>query len=553
MKPALPTIDSLTLAQQVAQMVVVRASGYLFDHQIQYPEWEPPAATLQRWIQELGVGGVIFLGGSAGELALRIRQLQDWAAIPLLTAADVEEGVGQRFTGATWFPPPMAIAAIAQTDPATACHYATQMGVCTAQEALAIGLNWILAPTVDVNNNPANPVINVRAFGETTAVVSQLTTAFIQGAQSYPVLTVAKHFPGHGDTAVDSHLELPVMPHDRPRLDQIELPPFQAAIKAGVDSVMSAHLHIPALDPQYPATLSDRVLTHLLRQELGFEGLIVTDALVMGAIAKRYGTAESAVLAVEAGADILLMPLDPEEAIRAVCAAVTSGRIPADRIQASVERIWQAKHKVCAPTIAGDATHAWETVPPALETQNLARHLAQPAALATVQHILAAAMQVQCPVHSRLTQPDRQTNRRNLIILDEAIACDFLPKTAPALTVPTQYGYGRAQIIDRHTPPYPLEVTEAQPTLLQLFIRGNPFRGSAGLTQTAQDWFDFLIRTDQLQALVIYGSPYALAQFLPQLPAEVPYVFTYGQMPAAQTIALARLFAEIRPALRNEH
>ena len=541
MKPCLPAIDSLSLAQQVAQMVVVRASGYLFDHQIQYPEWEPPAATLQGWIQELGVGGVIFLGGSAGELALRIRQLQDWAAIPLLTAADVEEGVGQRFAGATWFPPPLAIAAIAPTHPETACAYAAQMGAATAQEAVAIGLNWILAPTVDVNNNPANPVINVRAFGETTAVVSELTTAFIQGAQGYPVLTAAKHFPGHGDTAVDSHLALPVIPHDLARLEKIELPPFQAAIKAGVDSVMSAHLQIPALDPQYPATLSDRVLTQLLRQQLGFAGLIVTDALVMGAIAKRYGPTESAVLAVEAGADILLMPLDPEVAIQAVCAAVAAGRIPADRISASVERIWQAKHKVCAPAIAGDASHVWETVSPVLETHRLTRQLAQPATLATVQHILAASMQVQRPTPSRLEQPNGPANRRNLIIVDDAIACDFLPKTAPAITLPLQYGYSRAQIIDRHTPPMQLDSALPQPTLLQLFIRGNPFRGSAALTQIAQDWFDFLIRIDQLQALVIYGSPYALAQFLPQLPTDVPYVFTYGQMPTAQAMALEQL------------
>jgi beta-glucosidase len=542
MKPVLPALSSLSLAQQVAQMVVVRASGYLFDHQIQYPVWEPPAATLQRWIQELGVGGVIFLGGSAAELALRIRQLQDWAAIPLLTAADIEEGVGQRFSGATWFPPPMSIAAIASTNLDRACYYAQQMGAVTAQEALAIGLNWVLAPTVDVNNNPANPVINVRAFGETTDIVCQLTTAFIQGAQSYPVLTVAKHFPGHGDTAVDSHLELPVIPHDRTRLEQIELPPFQAAIKAGVDSVMSAHLQIPALDPQYPATLSDRVLTQLLRQQLGFAGLITTDALVMGAIAKRYGIAESAVLAVEAGADILLMPLDPEAAIQAVCAAVTSGRIPADRIQASVERIWQAKQKVCLPAIAGDATHAWETVLPSVETQKLAMNLAQPAALTVVQQILQDSMQVHKPQNSRLDPSDQSTQRRNLMIVDDAIACDFLTKMAAAIALPEHHGYGTTQIVDRHTPPLDVNLMAKQPTLLQLFIRGNPFRGSAGLTQTAQVWFDWLVSTEQLQALVIYGSPYPLAQFLPQLPADVPYVFTYGQMPEAQAIALATLF-----------
>ena len=282
-------IDSLSLAEQVAQMVVVRASGYLFDHQIQYPDWEPPAAKLQYWLEHLGVGGVILLGGSAGELALRSQQLQNWAKIPLLIAADIEEGVGQRFSGATWFGPPMAISAIARKNPSTGQHYAEQMGAITAQEALAIGINWVLAPVVDVNNNPDNPVINVRAFGETPDEVIELATAFIRGAKAYPVLTTAKHFPGHGDTATDSHLDLPVLSHSPARMAEVELPPFKAAIAAGVDAVMSAHLLIKCWDADYPATLSERILTAQLRQKLGFEGLIVTDALVMGAIANRYG------------------------------------------------------------------------------------------------------------------------------------------------------------------------------------------------------------------------------------------------------------------------
>ncbi|NJK39420.1 MAG: hypothetical protein HC920_17895 [Oscillatoriales cyanobacterium SM2_3_0] len=296
-------INHLSLAEQVAQMVVVRASGHLFDQQIRYPTWEPPLATLKSWLEDLGVGGVIFVDGSAIELAARTQQLQSWAKFPLLLAADIEEGVGQRFPGATWFPPPMALAAIAETDLSKAQHYAEQMGTVTAQEAIALGLNWILGPVVDVNNNADNPVINVRAFGETPERVSQLATAFIQGCQQYPILTTAKHFPGHGDTATDSHWELPVLPHSPERLATLELPPFQAAIQAGVDGIMSAHLSIPAWDKTWPATLSPEILTHQLRQTLGFQGLIVTDALVMGAIADHYTPKEAAILAVEAGAD----------------------------------------------------------------------------------------------------------------------------------------------------------------------------------------------------------------------------------------------------------
>lgn len=543
MHPFLPDISTLSLAEQVAQMVVVRASGYLFDHQIQYPAWEPPVKTLRHWVQDLGVGGVILLGGSAGEIALRTQQLQEWATIPLLIAADVEEGVGQRFAGATWFPPPMALSSIAQSDPEKAETLAEQMGAITAQEAQAIGLNWVLAPVVDVNHNPDNPVINVRAFGETPETVSQLATAFLRGAQQHPVLTAAKHFPGHGDTAIDSHLDLPVIPHSRERLQQVELLPFQATISAGVDAVMSAHLQIPALDPTYPGTLSQPILTQLLRQSLGFEGLIVTDALVMGAIADRYGANQAPVLAVQAGADILLMPADPAGAIAAVCAAVEAGEIPAAQIQASVERIWQAKQKVCSALANDPSAHAWETLPPTVESQSLTDVLAQPAAIATVTQILQASMQVHRPATAQAS-PEIEQNKRNLIIVDTALNCEGLGRHTPAIALPASRGY-RLQMVDNHMPAIDFDLNQPhdqQRTLLQLFIRGNPFRGSAGLTQVAQDWLQFLLKTEQLQALVIYGSPYVMDKFLPDLPPEIPYVFTYGQMPEAQAIALNALF-----------
>lgn len=297
----LPDWQTLSLEQQIAQLLVVRTSGAYFDSQIAYPQYEALRDRLQHWIGELGVGGVILLGGNAAEVALRCQQLQEWSRVPLLIAADIEEGVGQRFAGAVQFPPPLALSAIAAQDPERAQQLARSFGEITATEAIAIRLNWVLAPIVDINNNPANPVINVRAFGEDPETVSQLTTAFIAGAQQFPVLTTAKHFPGHGDTATDSHLELPQIPHDRSRLEAVELEPFRRAIAAGVDAVMTAHLSIPALDPDYPATLSPAVLQGLLRRELGFEGLIVTDALVMQAIAAHYGPGEAARLAFEAG------------------------------------------------------------------------------------------------------------------------------------------------------------------------------------------------------------------------------------------------------------
>ena len=536
----LPDFNELPLAAQVAQMLVVRASGYLFDHQIRYPDWEPPAHTLQYWVETLGVGGVILLGGSAGEVLLRTHQLQDWATIPLLMAADVEEGVGQRFAGATWFPPPMALAAIAQQNLDLALHYAAEMGAVTAQEARAIGLNWVLAPVVDVNNNSENPVINVRAFGETVDVVQRLAIAFLQGAHRFPVLTVAKHFPGHGDTAVDSHLELPVLSHSLERLQTVEFPPFQTAIAAGVDAIMSAHLQIPALDATYPATLSDRVLTQLLRRDWGFSGLITTDALVMGAIANRYGANEAAVLAIEAGADILLMPADPEGAIQAVCAAVDAGRIAADQILASVERIWHAKQRVCAPTLSGATSHTWETITPTIQPHLFTADLARPESLTLVDEMVQRSLTLHRPAPLAVPTPEHPA--RNLIVVDDALSADGLGTHTPAIALPAQRGY-QLQIVDRHTADLPPQQWQQHaPTLLQLFIRGNPFRGSAGLTQTAAQWFEFLLTTRQLQAIALYGSPYILDRFVAHLPPDIPYVFSYGQMPQAQAIALRALW-----------
>ncbi len=517
---SLPQLSQLSLPQLVAQMVVVRASGYIFDQQIQYPAWEPKAAILNHWVKDLGVGGVIFLGGSAAELAHRCQSLQTQAPIPLLFAADIEEGVGQRFKGAIEFPPPLALAEIAKTQPELAEHYATEMGACTAREALGIGLNWILAPVVDVNNNPANPVINVRAFGETPAIVSRLAQAFIHGARTYPVLTAAKHFPGHGDTATDSHLELPVLPHDRQRLEEVEWPPFRAAIAADVDAVMSAHLLIPALDATYPATLSYQALTEELRLNLGFQGLIVTDALVMGAIANRYGANQAPVMAVKAGADILLMPVDPPGAIQAVVAAVTAGEISRARIEASVTRIFQAKARILAP-------HPFQ-----LESLSQA-----PDWQLTAEILKAAQISNNLTAHP----PENQTGI-NCLIVDDLLQQDLISRNAPAVKIPTKLGFTQLELVDRNSPLQLFETIPKQPTLIQIFSRGNPFRGLAGLSAQAQAKLKQLQNSPHLSGIIIYGSPYVREMIQTNLPSSIPLVFSYGHSYIAQSLAINTLF-----------
>jgi beta-glucosidase len=513
-----------SLKEQIGQMVVVRASGYLFDRQIRYPAWEPPAEKLRHWLQTLNLGGVILLGGSAAEISLRSQQLQGWSTTPLLIGADIEEGVGQRFAGATWFPPPMALGAIARQDLAQAKAYAAQMGAAIAREALAVGINWIYAPVADVNNNPDNPVINVRSFGDTPEIVGELVSAFIEGAKPYRVLTCAKHFPGHGDTATDSHLDLPILSHSSSRLEQIELPPFKKAIAAGVDSVMSAHLLVSEWDAQRPATLSKTILTGLLRQQLGFEGLIVTDALIMGGITRYASPEDVAVMAVEAGTDVLLMPSDPEVAIESVYRAVQSGRIPAQRIGESVAKIWRAKER-----IFGDRTIVTS------EPLSFLSQVAQPDAVATAENILKASLQ-KGGVPLKLLSGEAG---RNLIVVDDLLNCSFLDRHTPAVTIPKQFGY-ELQLIDQNS--LDVVTSDSRSTLLQVFIRANPFKGIAGLSLKAQEFYRKLVETSSIQGVIIYGSPYILEWFQTLLPPNLAWIFSYGQIEAAQAIATSIMF-----------
>lgn len=556
----LPDWRSLSLERQVAQLVVVRASGHWFDSQIAYPQWEAKAATLRHWIEELGVGGVILLGGSAVEVTLRTQQLQDWAEIPLLIAADLEEGVGQRFGGAVWMPPPMALGAIAQGNLSLAQDYAYRWGRLTAQESLALGINWIFAPVVDVNNNPHNPVINVRAFGETPDTVAALAAAWIGGTQGQGVLTTAKHFPGHGDTATDSHVALPLLPHDRPRLEALEWVPFRAAIAAGVSAIMTAHVQVPSLDPQDPATLSPGVLRGILREEWGFEGLIVTDALTMHAITDRYGSAEAPVRAVEAGADVVLMPVDPPQAIAAIVAAVRQGRIPEEQIHASLDRLWGAKLSVCSPVEGSSVCHSWDWEQ---SPTGQLEQVGQGAGVDLCRSILRDSLRVQAPamvagggdpgMDGWGAEPLPGASRVNFVLVDNLLLASFrgyLGMHTPAIALPQAWGYD-LRWHDRQSPGLPDlgQFKPGQRVLVQLFMRGNPFQGSAGLASEIYPWLEGLIQGGYLQGLVVYGSPYVWERLAPGLPLAVPGVFTYGQMAAAQELALGTLEPWLNPRL----
>ena len=532
---------SSELGRLIAELLVVRASGFLGDHQRRYPRWELANAELQSLL-ELGVGGVILLGGSCAEVGLRTQQLCQWAGHPLLLCADVEEGVGQRFEGATWLVPPLALGQLHRSDPKRAIALAERYGRCTGLDARALGLNWVLGPVCDVNNNPANPVINVRAWGETPQTASDLAAAFTRGVQATGVLACAKHFPGHGDTSTDSHLELPVIGHNRKRLDAVELPPFQAVIAEGVAAVMTAHLMLSALDPGRPATLSRPVLTGLLRQELGFDGLIVTDALVMEAIAGRYGAGEAAVLALEAGADLVLMPADARGALVAIEAAVAAGRLSESELRRSAERRREALAQARTPSSTTASSHA----PEAMHDPGQAMEPDGALALELVQ----ATLQVQgaCLIPSG--------GGVNLIRCDNALSSHFLPLTAPALVIPEAAGLATCLIEARSPSPWsgdpqaPLALDRLPegPVLLQLFVRGNPFRGSAGAGEPWPEVIRQLQAAHRLAGVVVYGSPYLWQSLQAALNPGVPAAYSPGQMPLAQQEALGAIITTKQPS-----
>jgi beta-N-acetylhexosaminidase len=350
-KWAQKSLKKMTLEQKIGQMFMIWSHAqFLNVNGLEY-------VTLRDTMRKYHLGGFgvtveyedgFLYKNEPLEAAMVTNQLQSDSEFPLLFAADFERGLGMRLNEVTGFPHAMAFGAANNLD------YARQSGRITAMEARAIGVQWNWFPDTDVNSNPDNPVINTRSFGEDPTMVGQMAAAYIEGAHEYGMLTTAKHFPGHGDTDTDSHLAVPLVNGDRAHIDAIELPPFQAAIKAGVDAVLVAHVAVPALDPdpKHVASISPVVVTGLLKQQMGFSGLVVTDALVMDGLMKMYpeggatASARAAVEAVKAGNDVLLLPADLDAAYNGVLNAVRSGEVPQSRIDESVLKILRAKASV---------------------------------------------------------------------------------------------------------------------------------------------------------------------------------------------------------------
>ncbi|MEO8665589.1 MAG: glycoside hydrolase family 3 N-terminal domain-containing protein [Ignavibacteria bacterium] len=326
-------LSSMTLREKIAQMIISNSDGYALD------ENSKEFQRLKNLTVNEKIGGFIFFKGSSVQEASLINKLQALSETPLLISADFERGTKMRLDDGSLFPSNMALGATRNP------LLAYQMGLQIAKECKAIGIHQNYAPVVDVNNNSKNPIINVRSYGEDPELVSSMADQFIKGTQDGNVIATAKHFPGHGDTDIDSHNDLPVLNFSKERLENLELIPFKSAIRNDVKSVMIAHLSLPALDAEsnVPASLSRSIIEGVLIDELKFKGLIVTDALNMAGVVKHFSTENVALRCINAGVDLILMPQGEEVTISTIEQAVLNGTISEDRIDNSVRKILDAK------------------------------------------------------------------------------------------------------------------------------------------------------------------------------------------------------------------
>ncbi|MEO8660783.1 MAG: glycoside hydrolase family 3 N-terminal domain-containing protein [Bryobacteraceae bacterium] len=524
-------LSSLTLRQKVAQLVMIPFYGEAPSQRTRaYREFE-------RLVKVSGVGGLIVINRRVGgtirraephAMAAFLNRMQKSARLPLIVGGDFERGASMRVTDSTKFPHLMAYAAAGDTEAVK------RLGAATAREARAMGVHWVFAPVADVNNNPENPIINIRSFGEDPKSVSNYVTAFVEGAASAkatPVITTVKHFPGHGDTATDSHLGLPRLEVDRERLETIEFEPFRAAIAANVDAVMTAHISIPALDPSgVPATVSPEILNGILREKLGFKGIIVTDAMDMKGLATQFSHGEAAVKALEAGADLLLMPPKPDEAIDAVVKAVKSGRLSQKRIDESVRRILGAKVKVGLQkkrvVDVDDLSDNLESEEDAEDAQNVANHamtlVKNDNGVVPIKNPSAACYYVLA--ESRFGQQG-------------ARLMEALPKRAPQAKI---------RIFDPQESPVALQeaATEAancDQNVVFAFVTVSDSRGDVALRGGFPAFLRQLVESRKPVILVSLGNPYLLRAF-----TEVAaYLASFSTAETSEIAALNAVTGEI--------
>jgi len=527
-------LGRMSLREKAAQMVWPTTYGDYVAADA--PVWE----RLQRYVKQDKVGGLIVSIGSPLEIAAKLNELQRMSDVPLLVGADLEAGAGFRarggyflpnaieLGGATMFPPQMALGATGDTALAFA------QGQATAEEGRALGIHVAFAPVLDVNNNPANPVINTRSFGEDPAQVARLGAALIRGVQSRGMIATGKHFPGHGDTGSNSHLSLPVVSVSRARLDSVELVPFRAGVAAGVGAMMTFHGAMPALDSSgVPGTLSAKVLGGLLRDEMKFQGLVVSDAMDMRGVLDTYGPVEAAVRAVAAGADILIQPVDAEQAIDAVVSGVKTGRYDEARLDRSVQRILAAKHRLglarqrvvsldSARFVVGDSAHL-----------ALARSIAE-RSITLVKDSLRMVPLGRLVAGARVLSVTyaRRSDLGAGVTFDAELRRHF-----PAL---------RSEYVsaDDASPDFTRllrTADSADVVVVGSYVATAWNASSITAPRAFTDFVHVLLERGKPPVLVSFGNPYVLQQ-MPDVPA---YVVAWGGFPVSQSAAARALLGEV--------
>jgi beta-N-acetylhexosaminidase len=523
------TLRRMTLREKLGQLLVPSYFGeFTSTESIEFKE-------LVRQVEEDHVGGFMLASkmtpvgivrSRAYPAAALVNELQRRAKVPLLFSADFERGTTMRLAEGTGFPFAMAIAAGGRPEDAYT------VGKVTAREARAIGVRWIFAPDADVNDNPANPIINIRSFGEDPAQVAEYVTQFVRGIEENGALATAKHFPGHGDVILDSHLGLPTVPGDPQRLEAVELLPFRAAIAAHVSTIMSGHLAVPAIEPDatLPATLSRRVLTDLLRKQMGFEGLVVADGLEMGGISTAFSPGEAAVRAMEAGVDVLLLPQSTEATLVALEEAVRSGRLSESRIDESVRRILAAKARVGL-----DREHF-------VDLAEIGRELNRTENLAAAQEIADRGVTL-LRDEDHLLPLDATRPARYLLV---ALSADPDPYPGEGLekelrseidSLAVLRADSRIATVDR------LEIPPANSydaAIVALYVRVADGKGQLGLPPAQAAFLERLLTRGRPVIVVCFGNPYLISRF----PAARTWLAEFSTNDVAERAAARALLGQ---------
>ncbi|MFL5563738.1 MAG: glycoside hydrolase family 3 protein [Gemmatimonadaceae bacterium] len=536
------TLASLSLREKVAQLIMPWVGG---DYAaVGSPEFEQ----VRRWVQDDRVGGLVLSIGLPLSYAAKLNELQARARVPLLIASDMENGPGMRLGniyalpsllpqgGGTTFPPVMALGAAGSED------LAYKLGQVLGTEARAIGVHMVFGPVLDVNSNPLNPIINTRSFGENPALVSRLATAYIRGARSTGLMSTGKHFPGHGDTDVDSHLDLPTIRADRAHLDSVDFPPFRKAVAEGIDAIMTAHIAVVGVegDTAGPATLSHRFMTDVLRDEMHFGGVLFTDAMTMGGVAKRYGATEPLIKALEAGADVLLMPRDVTNAITTVTEAVHSGRLTEARIDASVRRILTAKARAGLRTGRLVDLNAVDRIVDIPEHTKIAEEVA--ARSITLAQDKMNLVPLRSASAGGTSVVDSSTR---ILSITYADASDLVAGRTFNSVIENRIPGTRTVRVDNRTTDAEYAALTAQADsasllLVSAYVSPREFAGSVGTQGAFSQFVEKLALSGKPIIVLSFGSPYLLSAF----PSVSSYLLAWGGAPISQRAAALALVGE---------